>query len=45
MKGINIKPKVYNFVENYQKVNYNIKYEVLSHKTIAKAKKRNIIGI
>ena len=34
-----MKSKVYNFVENCRNVNYNIKYEVLSHKTIAKIKK------
>ena len=28
-----------------ENVNYNIKYEALSHKTIAKIKKRNIIRI
>ena len=38
LKGINMKPKVYNFVENCKKVNYNIKYENLSRKTIAKTK-------
>lgn len=45
LKGTNRKYKVYNFVENCQNVNYNIKYEILSHKTIAKIKKRNIIKI
>ena len=45
LKVINMKSKVYNFAENYQNVNYNIKYENLSHKTIAKIKKRNIIRI
>ena len=44
-KATNRKSKVYNFVENCQKVNYNMKYEILSHKTIAKTKKRNIIRI
>ena len=42
---IKMKSKVYNFVENCRNVNYNIKYEILSHKTIAKIKKRNIIRI
>ena len=32
-------------VENFQNVNYNIKYEISPHKTIAKIKKRNIIKI
>ncbi len=45
MKVINMKSKVYNFVENRRNVNYNIKYEILSHKAIAKIKKRNIIKI
>lgn len=44
-KVTNRKYKVYNFVENCRNVNYNIKYEVLSHKTIVKIKKRNIIKI
>lgn len=39
MKVINMKSKVYNFVENCRNVNYNIKYEILSHKTIDKIKK------
>ena len=30
---------MYNFVENCRNANYNIKYEILSHKTIAKIKK------
>jgi len=45
LKSTSRKYKVYNFVENCQNVNYNIKYEILSHKTIAKIKKRNIIKI
>lgn len=45
LKGINMKSKVYNFVENCRNANYNIKYEILSHKTIVKTKKRNIIRI
>ena len=45
LKVINMKSKVYNFVENCRNVNCNIKYEILSHKTIAKIKKRNIIKI
>ena len=45
LKVINMKSKVYNFVENCRNVNYNIKYEILSRKTIAKIKKRNIIRI
>lgn len=45
LKSTNRKYKVYNFVESCQNVNYNIKYEILSHKTIAKIKKRNIIKI
>ena len=45
MKVINMKSKVYNFVENCRNVNYNIKYEILSHETIAKTKKLNIIKI
>lgn len=45
LKDTNRKYKVYNFVENCQNVNYNIKYEILSHKIIAKIKKRNIIRI
>lgn len=45
LKVINMKSKVYNFVENCRNVNYNIKYEILSHETIAKIKKRNIIRI
>lgn len=45
LKSTNRKYKVYNFVENCQNVNYNIKYEILPHKTIAKIKKRNIIKI
>ena len=45
LKVINMKSKVYNFVENCQNVNYNIKYEILYHKTIAKIKKQNIIRI
>lgn len=45
MKVINMKSKVYNFVGNRRKLNYDIKYEVLSHETIAKIKKRNIIRI
>ena len=44
-KVTNRKYKVYNFVENYWNANYDIKYEILSHKTIAKIKKRNIIRI
>ena len=39
LKSTSRKYKVYNFVENCQNVNYNIKYEILSHKTIAKNKK------
>ena len=39
LKGINMKSKVYNFVENCRNANYNIKYEILSHKTIVKNKK------
>ena len=30
---INMKSKVYNFAENCRNVNYNIKYEISSHKT------------
>ena len=45
LKVINIKSKVYNFAENCQNVKYNIKYEIISHITIAKTKKRNIIRI
>lgn len=45
LKVINMKSKVYNFAENCRNVNYNIKYEILSHKTIVKIKKRNIIKI
>ena len=45
LKVINMKSKVYNFAENCRNVNYNIKYEISSHKTIAKIKKRNIIRI
>lgn len=45
LKSTNRKYKVYNFVENCQNVNYNIKYEILPHKTIEKMKKRNIIKI
>ena len=37
--------KVYNFVENCRNVNYEIKYEILSRKTVAKIKKWNIIKI
>ena len=39
-KSANRKYKVYNFVENCWNINYNIKYEILSHKTVAKIKKR-----
>ena len=36
MKGTNMKYKVYNFVENCRNVNYNIKYEEISHKIVVK---------
>lgn len=36
MKGTNMKYKVYNFVENCRNVNYNIKYEKISHKIVVK---------
>ena len=39
LKSTNRKYKVYNFAENCRNVNYNIKYEILSHETIAKNKK------
>lgn len=45
LKSTNRKYKVYNFVENCRNVNCNIKYEIFSHKTIAKIKKRDIIRI
>ena len=45
LKVINMKSKVYDFVENCRNVNYSIKYEILSHKTIAKIKKQNIIRL
>ena len=45
LKSTNRKYKVYNFDENCKNANYNIKYEILSHKTIVKIKKRNIIKI
>lgn len=45
LKGTNMRSKVYNFVENRRNANYNIKYEILSHKTIVKIKKQNIIRI
>ena len=37
-----MKSKVYNFVENCRNVNYNIKYEILSHKTIDKIKEATL---
>lgn len=43
LKVINMKSKVYNFAKNCQNVNYNIKYEIISHKTIAKIKKNGIL--
>lgn len=36
LKGTNMKYKVYNFVENCRNVNYNIKYEKISHKIVVK---------
>ena len=45
LKSNNRKSKVYDFVGNCRNLNYSIKYEILSHKTIAKIKKRNIIKI
>ena len=36
LKGINMKSKVYNFVENCRNVNYNIKYEKISHEIVVK---------
>ena len=36
LKGTNRKYKVYNFVENCQNVNYNIKYEKISHEIVVK---------
>lgn len=43
--GTNSKYKVYNFVKNCRNINYNIKYEILSHKNVVKIKKWNIIRI
>ena len=45
LKGTNRKYKMYKFVENCQNVKYNVKYEIVSHKTVVKIKKRNIIRI
>ena len=36
LKVINMKSKVYNFVENCRNVNYNIKYEKISHEIVVK---------
>ena len=36
LKDANRKYKVYNFVENCRKVNYNIKYEKISHEIVVK---------
>ena len=36
MKVINMKSKVYNFAENCRNVNYNIKYEKISHEIVVK---------
>ena len=45
IKGTNMKYKVYNSVENCKNVNYNMKYEALSHIFVVKTKKLNIIRI